>query len=80
VALSRAIVTEPMSFELPGPMAARENYLEFRSAEECGERVAELLRDRELAGRMMEKNRRYYLEYGSPDAVIGRVLHAALTG
>jgi hypothetical protein len=78
VALSRAIVTEPMRFELPGPMAAGENYLEFRSAEECCDRVAALFDDRELAWRMMEKNRRYYLEYGSPEAVVGRVLHAAL--
>jgi hypothetical protein len=80
VALSRAIVTEPMSFELPGPMAAGGNYLEFRSAEECGDKVAALFDDRELAWRMMEKNRRYYLEYGSPDAVVGRVLYAALAG
>jgi hypothetical protein len=80
VALSRAIVSEPMSFELPGPMAAGENYLEFRSAEECGDRVDALLEDRELALRMMENNRRYYVEYGAPDAVVGRVLHAAITG
>jgi len=80
VALARAIVTEPMRFELPGPMAADENYLEFRSAEQCGDKVAALLEDGELAARMMENNRRYYMEYGSPDAVVGRVLHAALTG
>jgi hypothetical protein len=80
VALSRAIVSEPMSFELPGPMAAGENYLEFRSAEECGDRVGALLEDRELALRMMQNNRRYYVEYGAPDAVVGRVLHAAITG
>jgi hypothetical protein len=79
VAFSRAIVTEPMRFELPGPMAAGENYLEFRTAEECGDRIAALFEDRALALRMMENNRRYYVEYGSPDAVVGRVLHAALT-
>jgi hypothetical protein len=78
VALSRAIVAEPVNFELPGPMAAGENYLEFRSAGECADRVAELLEDPARAERMMEKNRRYYLEYGSPEAVVGRVLHAAL--
>jgi hypothetical protein len=78
VALSRAIVTEPMSFELPGPMTAGENYLEFRSVGECGDKVAALFEDRELAWRMMERNRQYYLEYGSPDAVVGRVLHTAL--
>jgi hypothetical protein len=80
VALSRAIVTEPMSFELPGPIAAGENYLEFRSAEECGDRIAALFEDHGLALRMMERNRRYYVEYGAPDAVVGRVLHAAITG
>jgi hypothetical protein len=78
VALSRAIVAEPMNFGLPGPMAAGENYLEFRTAEECADEVAGLLEDRTRAERMMEKNRRYYLEYGAPEAVVARVLHAAL--
>jgi hypothetical protein len=27
---------------------------------------------------MMAKNARYFLEYGTPDAVVGRVLHASL--
>jgi len=27
---------------------------------------------------MMERNARYHLEYGTPQAMVGRVLHAAL--
>jgi hypothetical protein len=78
VALSKAIVSEPLQFEPPGPMTAGENYLEFATPDACVAAVARLLADRDLRARMMARNRSYYLEYGAPDAVVGRVLHAAL--
>lgn len=78
VALARAIVTEPVGFALPGPIAAPTHYLEFRSAGQCVERVAELLDDPPRAQRMMEANRAYYLEYGAPEAIVGRVLARAI--
>jgi hypothetical protein len=78
VSLSKAIVSEPLEFEVPGPMAAGENYLEFTTPQQCVDAVARLLEDRELRARMMARNREYYLEYGAPDALVARVLHAAL--
>jgi hypothetical protein len=78
VALSKAIVSEPLKFQVPGPMAAGENYLEFTTPDACVARTAELFEDENLRRRMMEKNAQYYREYGSPDALVGRVLHAAL--
>lgn len=78
VALSKAIVTEPLRFEPPGPIAAGENYLEFDSPEACVQRVGELMEDGGARLRMMESNRRYHAEYGTPQAIAGRVLDAAL--
>ncbi|TAK84939.1 MAG: hypothetical protein EPO20_12180 [Betaproteobacteria bacterium] len=78
VAFSRAIVSERLRFELPGPIAPGENYLEFTSVAECLAAVERLLADDVLRGRMMEGNWRYYLEYGTPEAIVGRALYAAL--
>ncbi|HZR68540.1 MAG TPA: hypothetical protein VFB01_05710 [Burkholderiales bacterium] len=78
VALSKAIVSEPLEFEAPGPMAPGENYLAFATPDECVGAVARLFADRDLRSRMMARNREYYLEHGSPDAIVARVLHAAL--
>jgi hypothetical protein len=78
VALSKAIVSEPLEFQVPGPMASGENYLEFTTPETCVARVAELLEHDGLRRQMMDRNTQYYLEYGSPGALVGRVLHAAL--
>lgn len=75
VALSKAIVCEPLHFEVPGPMEAGANYLEFGTPAECASRVAELFEDSDLRGRMMARNADYYAEYGTPDAVVARVLH-----
>jgi len=78
VALGKAIVCEPMKFELPGPIAAGRNFLEFTTPEACAARVAGLLEGREARSRMMANNARYFAEFGAPHAVVGRVLHAAL--
>lgn len=78
VALSRAIACEPLHYELPGPIRAGRNFLEFATPGQCVDRVALLLDDRNLRARMMQRNREYYVEYGSPDAIVARVLHTAL--
>ncbi len=79
IAFSRAIAAERLRFELPGPIAPGKNYLEFDTVDGCVETVGRLLDDDTLRRQMMENNWRYYVEYGSPDAVVARVLHAALT-
>jgi hypothetical protein len=78
LAFGKAIVCEPMKFELPGPMAAGRNFLEFTTPEGCAEGVGELLEDRKARERMMADNAAYFAEFGAPDAVVARVLYAAL--
>ena len=78
VALGRAIVSEPIRFRLPGPMAAGENYLEFTTAQQCASRVIGLLEDEDARSSMMQRNARYFAQYGTPGAVVARALHAAL--
>lgn len=78
LAFGKAIVCEPMKFELPGPIAAGRNFLEFTTPEGCAARVGELLEDREARERMMADNAAYFAEFGAPDAVVARVLYAAL--
>jgi hypothetical protein len=78
VALGRAIVSEPIRFRLPGPISAGENYLEFTTPEQCASRVIDLLEDEHARSSMMKMNTRYFAQYGTPEAVVARALHAAL--
>jgi hypothetical protein len=78
LALGKAIVCEPMKFEVPGPLAPGRNFLEFSTPEDCTARVAGLLEGREARERMMANNAAYFREYASPDAVVARVLYRVL--
>jgi glycosyltransferase involved in cell wall biosynthesis len=78
LAFGKAIVCEPMKFELPGPMAAGRNFLEFTTPEGCASAVGELLENSAARERMMADNAAYFAEFGAPDAVVARALHAAL--
>ena len=78
IALARAVVCEPLRYRASGPMAPRRNYLEFASVDECVERVGQLLEDRAARVEMMQANEHYWREYGTPAAVVARVLHTAL--
>jgi hypothetical protein len=78
LAFGKAIVCEPMKFELPGPIAAGRNFLEFTTPEACAARVGELLEDGAARERMMADNAAYFAEFGAPGAVVARVLYAAL--
>jgi hypothetical protein len=77
VAASKAVVTERLRYEVPA-FTAPENYLSFDSAEECVERVGELLRDPALRLAMMEANRRHYEGYVRPDSAVRRTIGEAL--
>jgi hypothetical protein len=78
MALAKAIVCEPMKFEVPGELAPGRNFLEFSTPEDCAARVAGLLECREARRRMQASNAAYFREFASPDAVVGRVLYRAL--
>lgn len=74
VAASKAIVTDPLGCELPGNFAEGTNYLSYRSADECVERVRELMGNRAAIVAMQEANQRYYQAYLRPDMLVGNTL------
>jgi hypothetical protein len=77
-ALGKAIVCEPLRFELPGPIAPGANYLEFSTPQQCADRVAELFGAAAMRHEMGERNHRYFEEFARPEAVVGRAIYAAL--
>jgi hypothetical protein len=78
VAKARAIVTEPLRFELIGPIAAHRNYLEFDDPQTCVERVEALFDDEALRSSMMQANAEYFQDYGLPEQLISHALAAQL--
>lgn len=74
VCLSRAIVSERLAFEVPGPFDKNQNYLEFSSVDDCVEAVTQLVNVPEKAERMMQANADYYQQYVRPDALIKNCL------
>jgi len=77
VAMSRAIVSEPLEYALPGGFAAGTHYLQFATADECVARVRSLVDDAGLRARMMHANHAYYDAHVRPDALVLRTLHIA---
>jgi hypothetical protein len=79
VAFSKAIVSERLSYRLPGRFRAGENFLEFDEPRQCVSAVRRLLSDAALRDRMMRSNYRYYLDYLKPDVLIRRTLDIGLS-
>ena len=76
VAAARAIVTEPLNFEVPGPFEKNKNYLEFTNKEELLESIERYLTDKDLLRQTMKNNYHYYNNYLKPDIL---VLNSLLT-
>ena len=74
VAASRAIVTEPLHFEVLGPFDEGVNYRTFSTVDECVERVVALMERPDEILAMQRANRDYYREYLKPDRLIERSL------
>ena len=68
VALSKAIITEPLHFQVPGDFAKEINYLEFTSPDELVNAAARLFENRVLRFEIMMNNYRYYHSYLKPDS------------
>jgi len=79
VGLSRAIVSEPLHYAVPGDFSAGRNYLDFRTPEECVARVGALLDGATLRASVMQDNWAYYNRWMRPDALARYVL-AAMDG
>ena len=74
VALGKAIVTEPITQQLPGTFAAGVNYLDFTSAEECVAMADALLSNPDRRRAMGQRNRAYYERFLWPDQLVLRTL------
>lgn len=70
VAASKAIVSEPLHYELPGNFKRNKNYLEFNNEKQCIKNIHQLINDKSKRYSMMQNNHIYYLNYVKPDKLI----------
>ena len=78
IAGSKAIVSEKLRYQAPGDFAKDKNYLEFSTLDECVEKVALLMENKEKRCAMMLENFRYYNNYLRPDMLVWNSITAAL--
>jgi hypothetical protein len=70
VALSKAIVTEPLRYTVPGGFGEPTHYLEFTTPDALVEAATQLIEDGHLRDAMMMNNYRYYHAYLRPDSLV----------
>jgi hypothetical protein len=75
VAHAKAVVSEQLTFQVPGDFAPEQNYLAFASPEAAVAQVMRLFDDQDLRYRLMHNNYQYYHAFLRPDAL---VLHSLL--
>ncbi len=78
VAFGKAIVSEPLLYDIPGDFRGGRNYLEFGSPEECVHAAIRLIEDPDLRRHIMHNNAAYYREYLRPDVLVRNALTRAL--
>lgn len=70
VALSKAIITEPLFFQVPGNFEKNKNYLEFTTPETLLEAATKLFENKNLRGEIMINNYQYYQASLRPDSLV----------
>lgn len=70
VALAKAVITEPLVFEVTGDFTVGKNFLEFTNAGELASAAARLFEDKNLRLSIMMNNYRYYQAFLRPDSLI----------
>lgn len=78
VAASKAIVTEPLYYDVPGDFRDGVNYLSFRSSDQCVAAVGQYLADPRLIAETSQANWSYYNEWIRPDAMVLHTIETAL--
>jgi hypothetical protein len=78
VAFSKAILSEQLMYDTPGPFERGRNYLEFTSPEECLNGAVRLIEDAGLRQQIMRNNAAYYRDYLRPDALLRNALTRAM--
>jgi hypothetical protein len=77
VAFSKAIVSERLSYEIPGEFSEGQNYLGFKTTEGCVNATRALFEDAGLRAHIMRNNCKYYNQYIEPKISIRRTLSIA---
>jgi hypothetical protein len=78
VSLSRAILSEPLQYVVPGDFAPGRNYLPFETPDECVRGALRLFHDGALRTDMMRANHAYYNAWLRPDAMAAHVVSGIL--
>ena len=74
VAASRAIITEPIVYELPGCFDENRNYLTFRNEKQLIYQIRYLMSDKHKLFEIMNNNFLYYNNYLRPDRLVMNAL------
>ncbi|MDR1464565.1 MAG: hypothetical protein LBJ11_04615 [Oscillospiraceae bacterium] len=77
VAASKAILSEPLFYELPGEFLPAQNYIPFSTPEDCVTEAARLLSDVSRIHAMETANHTYYEKHVRPDCMIANSLREA---
>ena len=78
VACSKAILSERLTYAVPGDLTPGRNFLEFGSPTECVELAHRLIENRDLRDAMMTRNFEYYRASLRPDVLMLNSLTTAL--
>jgi len=78
VAAARAIVSEPLKFELPGNFSRGDNYYEFETADQLVEQIDRLRNNEGEMLRMMNNNYYYYNNFVKPENLVLNTLITVL--
>lgn len=70
VAASKAIITEPLHFSVPGDFSEKRNYITFDSSAALIENISQLLEDQDRTFSMMCNNYFYYQRYLKPENLV----------
>jgi len=79
IAASRAIISEPLHYDLPGKFDEGTNYLKFENTDELINNIDLLLADKKKLKDMMISNYEYYNTYLKPDKMVLNSLNKVLS-
>lgn len=75
VAASRAIVSEPLHYDVPGKFDENKNYYSFETVPQLLQKIDLLLNNKHLIVQMMLANYEYYQNYLQPDKLVLNTLN-----
>ncbi|MBW2998448.1 hypothetical protein KY321_02820 [Candidatus Woesearchaeota archaeon] len=70
IAASRAILTEPLEYEVPGNLQNDKNYIEFNNSDDLLMKIDYLLNNKDIIKKMMYENYYYYNNFLKPENLI----------